>query len=56
MSEKFDKKLAEYAATFNDIFPTFQAPEDEAEIIAIIDNAIKTGKPYEPEVKDGVLY
>lgn len=56
MKVNLENKLSEYEAKFNEIFPVFQAPDDEKEVIAIIDNAIKTGKPYEPEIEDGVIY
>lgn len=56
MNANLENKLAEYEAKFNEIFPVFQAPDDEKEVIAIIDNAIKAGKPYEPEFEEDAIY
>jgi hypothetical protein len=48
-----DKKLNEYADKFGENFPLFFVGHmDEAEIIKLIDKAIKEDKPYEAEYED----
>lgn len=53
MASAFSNKLFEYADTFGENFPTFNFPyASEAEIMAKIDECIKTGKPYKGEETD----
>lgn len=48
MASTFEEKLFEYADTFGENFPTFNFPyESEAKIMAMIDECLKRGKPYD---------
>lgn len=52
-----DAKLNEYAKRFDDNFPIMgmMGVSDE-EIEKIIDECLKTGKPYDPCYEDGNVY
>lgn len=48
MASAFSEKLFEYADTFGENFPTYNFPyETEAKIMAMIDECLKSGKPYD---------
>ncbi len=54
MSE-LTKKLYEYADTFNENFPTFlYATATPAEIISVIDECIKNGKPIKADYNGNI--
>ena len=50
------KLLKEYEERFNEGFPTFHFMGDDDGMAKEIKKSLKTGKPYDPEPKDDILY
>lgn len=51
-----EKYLQQYRETFGENFPLFAFMGEEEEAIETIQRCLKDGKPYEPDVEDGVLF
>ena len=50
--DKFKEMLFRYVERFGENFPTFDFPyASEAEIMALIEKCLETGKPYESEME-----
>ena len=54
---KLKKLLLEYVDMFNENFPTFMVMgASDEDLIKLLENSLKTGKKYEPEIIDGAIY
>ena len=54
---KIEEMLLKYADTFEENFPTFSVMGmSEKEIIKRIEESLKNGIPFEPEIDEDVLY
>lgn len=60
LSDSFEKAIRNYLRTFNDSFPLRQfvlSTDDEVrEVIRIMNDCIKKGKPYDGEYVEGADY
>lgn len=55
--DKLKELCIVYSKKFNEPFPIFMVMGmSEDNIIKILEDSIKNGVPYEPEMIDGVLY
>lgn len=50
------KALNDYETKFGIGFPTFHFMNDTDGMLKEINKSIKTGKPYDPEPKDDILF
>ena len=51
-----EKLLNEYAERFNEAFPLFSVPNDEKEVLEILQKCLADNKPYKPKREKDVLY